>query len=400
MPLYSFRGRAIDDGSPLVGHDYAETQEALARSLRSKGVLPLSITEERVLTGFGHRSPGSKALALFAGQLSVMLAAGLPLVQSLSVMCEQEEKKWFKATLFQVRADVESGSTLSKALLKHPKAFDSLFTDMVEAGETGGFLDVAFKRLSVYIERSVKIKSQALAASSYPLVVLSVALITVSLTLLWVVPVFVSLFQGLDVPLPFLTRVVIGASDWVARLAVPFLLFTVLGLSGICYLRHLPSGRLLTDRLLLAVPLVGKVLSRIAIARFSLTLATLLKSGVPLLKGLEITAATSGNSVFRQALILVRKEVLQGRAVSVPMAESGVFPPLVTRMVAVGEKAGELDNMLEHLSAFYEEESEHAVSRMMTALEPTLVILLGVLVGGVVISMYLPVFSLVGHFAH
>jgi type IV pilus assembly protein PilC len=337
---------------------------------------------------------------LFAKQFSVMLHAGLPLVQCLSVLGEQQENAGFKATLAEVRADVEGGSTLADALRRHPKTFNRLFTDMISAGEVGGFLDVAFKQLSVYIQRAVKMKSQALAASAYPLIVMVVALVTVSLTLVWVVPVFVSLFQGLDVPLPLLTRIVIVGSNWTKRFSIPFTFLVLLGAIGLRYLRYRPEGQLMTDRVLLGVPLIGKVLGKIAVARFSLTLATLLRSGIPLLKGLEITAACSGNCVFRNALTLVRKEVLNGRAVFEPMEESGVFPPLVTRMVAVGEQAGELDQMLEHLSDFYEEESEAAVSQLMTALEPTLVVLLGILVGGIVISMYLPIFSLVGHFAH
>jgi type IV pilus assembly protein PilC len=400
MPVYRFRGRDIERGSQLVGQEYAEDKHLLARKLRNRGILPITIIEERGASRLRNNGPGAKALALFARQLAVMLQAGLPLVQCLTVLSEQQERSGFRTTLLEVQADVESGSTLADALLKHPRTFDRLFIDMVEAGELGGFLDVAFKRLALYIQRAVKIKSQALAASIYPLVVLVAAFVTISLTLVWVVPVFVSLFQGLDVPLPFLTRLVIWFSDWVTRLGIPFILFLVLTMCGVHYLRRRPEGRLFTDRVLLGIPLLGKILARTAVARFSLTLATLLGSGVPLLKGLEVAAASSGNSVFQQALRSVRKEVLNGRAVFRPMEESGVFPPLVTRMVAVGEEAGELDKMLEHLSDFYEEESEQAVSQMMTALEPVLVVLLGVLVGGIVLSMYLPIFGLVGHFAH
>jgi type IV pilus assembly protein PilC len=329
-----------------------------------------------------------------------MLHAGLPLVECLRALCEQQENKRFKATLSEVRADVEAGATLAKALLKHPETFERLFTDMVEAGELGGFLDLAFKRIAVHIQRAAKIRNQALAAAAYPIVVAVIALVTVSLTLLWVVPVFVSLFQGLDVPLPLLTRIVMGTSELATRFGVPAVLCVLAGIVVFSYLRQRPEGKLFTDRLLLGVPLLGTVLTKSAVARFSLTLATLLKSGVPLLKGLEITAAAAGNSVFRDALTFVRGEVLNGRTVFESMEESGVFPPLVTQMVAVGERSGELDQMLEHVSTFYEEESENAVNQIMTALEPTLVVLLGVFVGGIVISMYLPIFSLVGHFAH
>jgi type IV pilus assembly protein PilC len=329
-----------------------------------------------------------------------MLRAGLPLVQCLTVLWDQQENHRFKAILAEVRADVEGGSTLAQALLKHPNTFGRLFTDMVEAGELGGFLDLAFDRLSVYIRRAVKVRSQAIAAAAYPITVTVIALITVSLTLLWVVPVFVTLFEGLDVPLPLMTRIVIGTSELVTRFGAPFALSAAAGAIAIIFLRKRVQAGVLADRVLLRAPLIGKVIARIAVARFSLTLATLLRSGIPLLKGLEITATTSRNSVFRNALLRVRSEVLNGRALFEPMEESDVFPPLVTRMVAVGERSGELDQMLEHLSVFYEEESENAVNQMMTALEPTLVILLGVFVGGIVISMYLPIFSLVGHFAH
>lgn len=403
MPLYKFKGRSFDGGFPVIGEEYAENKFALARKLRSSGVFPVTITEKYVgdnLAGITNRRIGSRELALFAKEFSVMLHAGLPLVQCLSVLCEQQEKRGFKTTLAEVRADVESGMTLSEALGKHPKTFNRLFTDMIAAGEVGGFLDIAFKRLAVYLARAVKIKRQAVAASAYPVTIMAVALVTVSLTLVWVVPVFVSLFQGMEIALPLLTRMVIMASNWTARLGLPFFLVVLLGTIGLRFLRDRSGGQLLIDRLLLGIPLLGKVFAKIAVARFSLTLATLLRSGIPLLKGLEITAATSGNLVFGNALTLVRKEVLNGRSVSEPMAEAGVFPPLVTRMIAVGEQAGELDEMLEHLSDFYEEESEAAVSQLMTALEPTLVVMLGILVGGIVISMYLPIFSLVGHIAH
>jgi len=403
MPVYAYKGREYEEGSPVVGEEYANSKHLLARSLRGRGIFPVTITEKRIATkfpGFKSKAPGLRAMSQFSRQFAVMLQAGLPLVQCLSVLEQQQESAGFKASLIEVRAAIEGGSTLADALGKHPRVFNQFFVDMIAVGEAGGFLEVAFHRLSVYIQRAAKIKSQALSAAVYPLIVMVVALVTVSLTLVWVVPVFVSLFQGLDAPLPFPTRLVIMISDLTTRCSVPASLLLVLAVLALRHMRRQPAGQLALDRILLGTPFLGGVLRKIAIARFALTLATLLRSGIPLLKGLEITAASSGNRVFRNALEMVKQGVSGGRAVFEPMEESGVFPPLVTRMVAVGEESGELDQMLEHLSVFYEEESQAAVGRLLTALEPTMVVLMGVLVGGIVIAMYLPVFSLVGHFAH
>jgi type IV pilus assembly protein PilC len=338
-------------------------------------------------------------LALFARQFSVMLGAGVPLVQCLSVLIEQQENTRFKMSLLEVRAEVEAGSTLVEALMKHPRLFNRFFTQMIAAGEAGGFLDVVLQRLSVYIQRAAGIRRQVLSASAYPVVVAGVAVITLSLTLIWVVPVFTSLFEQMDAPLPLPTQGVIVMSQLAKDLWIPSVFLVCLGIVGLYYLRRSGEGRFVIDKAVLGLPLLGKILVKIAVARFALTLATLLRSGVPVVKGLEITAACSGNSVFERAIGVVREDVIKGRSLSQPMEEVGVFPPLVTRMIAVGEKAGELDQMLEHLSSFYEEDSEATVNQLMTALEPSLVVILGVLVGGIVFSMYLPVFSLVGHFA-
>jgi len=367
--------------------------------MRTKGVLPLTIEETSIKkTGLGFRR--SRNLALFAKQFSVMLHAGLPLIQCLSVLIEQQENAGFRTTLIEVRGGLESGSSFAEALQKHPKVFDTYFIQMIAAGEAGGFLDLVLQRLSDYIQRSARIRRKAISASAYPIVVAAVALVTVSLTLLWVVPVFVSLFEQMEAPLPLLTQGVIGVSRWTQRLWIPILLMVLLGVLGFKSLQKNAEGQLAVDRVLLRMPLFGGILKKIAVARFSLTLATLLKSGVPLIQGLEITAACSGSCVFENALATVRKEVMNGRTLAEPMEEAEVFPPLVTRMVAVGEQAGELDQMLEHLSTFYEEESESTVDQLMTVLEPSLVLVLGILVGGIVLSMYLPIFTLVGHFAH
>lgn len=402
MPFYKFKGRDYETGSLVIGEEYAESRNSLAGKLHSRGVSPVNITRKGVrrnLTIFGVRSFAPKELALFAKQFSVMIRAGIPLVQSLSVLSSHQESGNLKAILAEVGSDVEHGASLADSLRKHPKMFNRLFLDMIAAGEVGGFLDVALKRLSIYTERAVKIRNQALTASVYPLIVMAVALVTGALTLIWVVPVFVSLFEEMDVPLPFLTRMVVMLSNWSSQFGIPLFFLLFAGGAALRSLRRQHKWRLHMDRIMLGTPLLGGVLQKIAVARFSLTLATLLKSGIPLLTALEITAASAGDCVFQNALTMVRREVQNGRSLFESMQEAGIFPAMVIRMIAVGEQSGELDQMLEHISTFYEEESEAAVQQLVTALEPTLVVVLGLLVGAIVISMYLPIFSLVGHFA-
>ncbi|HUG44510.1 MAG TPA: type II secretion system F family protein [Acidobacteriota bacterium] len=401
MPVYQFKGKSYDHGSIINGERFAQNKQALAALLRKENIFPINIAERAPkaslpLTG---RRVSSKELALFTKQFSVMLEAGLPLVQCLGIMAEQQENQTFRAALVTVREDVESGSTLADALRRHPKVFDNLFVNMIAAGEAGGVLDIILTRLAIFIEKAVKLRRSMLSAMIYPVAVLSFAVIVVFVIMVWVIPVFVTLFQGLDAPLPLPTRIVMQVSAYTRFFAIPIIALAVIGGFGLRSYYGTETGRLAVDSLVLQVPIFGVVLRKIVIARFSRTLATLLNSGIPILDGLEITAHTAGNRLIQDALMLVRKEVAEGKTLVDPMKRSGVFPNMVTQIVGVGEQTGELDQMLSKLADYFEEESDVAIANLLTLMEPLLIIFLGVVVGGIVVSMYLPIFSLISHLA-
>lgn len=341
----------------------------------------------------------AKTLAVFTRQFSVMIDAGLPLVQCLEILSTQQEDKSFARVLTGVRASVESGSTLANSLRQFPKAFDELYTNMVEAGETGGILDGILQRLSSYIEKAVKLKRAVKSAMIYPVAVLLIAG-GVILLLLWkVVPIFATLFAGLGVALPLPTRIVIGLSHAVAS----FAWMIILGVAGLVFaIRQYyatSGGRMMIDRIMLKLPLLGLLLRKIAVARFTRTLGTLITSGVPMLEAMNITARTAGNAVIEQGILAVRKGIEEGSTIVDPLKASGIFPNMVVQMVGVGEQTGALDSMLQKVADFYEDEVDAAVGDLLTAMEPMIILVLGVVVGGVVISMYLPLFSLIGKLA-
>jgi type IV pilus assembly protein PilC len=341
----------------------------------------------------------AKELAIFTRQFSVMIDAGLPLVQCLQILADQQQNKAFGQMLTGVRATVEGGSTLAQALRQYPKLFDDLYTNMVEAGETGGILDDILQRLSTYIEKAVKLRRAVQSAMIYPIAVLSIAS-GVILLLLWkVVPIFATLFAGLNVALPLPTRIVIGLSHAVASFAWMFVVLTLACAYGLKRYYGTPGGRMLIDTLILKVPILGSVMRKIGVARFTRTLGTLISSGVPMLEAMNITARTSGNAVLEKAILEVRSAVEEGRTIVDPLGETGVFPNMVVQMIGVGEQTGELDTMLRKVSDFYEEEVDAAVADLLTAMEPTMILFLGLVVGGIVISMYLPLFSLIGQLA-
>ncbi len=339
----------------------------------------------------------SKELAIFTRQFSVMIDAGLPLVQCLEILASQQENPVFQKVLTGTRASVEGGTTLSAAMKQYPKVFDPLFVNMVEAGETGGILDTILQRLAGYIEKDVKLKRAVKSAMVYPVGVLSVAAGVIILLLWKVVPVFTTLFLGLGVDLPLPTRIVIGLSNFVGSI-YGFMIVVVAAGTGFAVKTWYatPQGRLILDSLLLKIMLVGPLLRKIAVARFTRTLGTLIASGVPILEGLDITARTAGNAVIEQALLKVRKSLEEGKTLSDPLKEANVFPGMVTQMIAVGEQTGAMDAMLSKIADFYEEEVDAAVKDLLTALEPIMIVFLGSVVGGVVISLYLPLFSLIG----
>jgi type IV pilus assembly protein PilC len=339
----------------------------------------------------------SKELAIFTRQFSVMIDAGLPLVQCLEILSSQQENKTFQKVLAGTRASVEGGSTLSAAMKQYPKVFDPLYTNMVEAGETGGILDTILQRLAAYIEKNVKLQRAVKSALVYPIGVLTIAAAVITLLLWKVVPVFATLFAGLGVDLPLPTRIVIGLSHFVGSIFGFLIFVAVIGaVVGIKIWYGTPGGRMAIDTIILKLPVLGVLMRKIAVARFTRTLGTLISSGVPILEGLDITARTSGNAVIEKALMQVRKSLEEGKSLTDPLKESAVFPGMVTQMIAVGEQTGAMDAMLQKIADFYEEEVDAAVKDLLTALEPIMIVFLGLVVGGVVISMYLPLFSLIG----
>ena len=298
-----------------------------------------------------------------------------------------------------VRDTVEGGSSLAHALRQHPKAFDDLYTNMVEAGESGGILDTILQRLSTYIEKAVKLKRSVQSAMIYPVAVVLIAGGVVTLLLWKVVPIFTTLFAGLGVSLPLPTRIVIALSHFVASFGPIIIVLVILLGIGLKWYYGTPSGRLIIDALILKIPILGPVMRKISVARFSRTLGTLITSGVPMLEAMDITSRTSGNAVVERAISQVRRAIEGGRTIVDPLRETGVFPNMVVQMIGVGEHTGSLDAMLQKVADFYEDEVDAAVGDLLTALEPMIILFLGIVVGGVVISMYMPLFSLIGKLA-
>ncbi|HVB55426.1 MAG TPA: type II secretion system F family protein [Candidatus Acidoferrales bacterium] len=401
MPVYTYRGvnRA---GSNVSGERTAASKSELAALLRREQINVRKLSEkgrEFNIPTFGT-GVDSKELAIFTRQFSVMIDAGLPLVQCLEILAGQQENKTFQKILISVRASVEGGATLSTSMKQYEKVFDPLYYNMVEAGETGGILDTILQRLSTYIEKNVKLKRAVKSAMIYPVSVIGIAVVVIILLLWKVVPIFVTLFNGLDVTLPLPTRIVIGLSNFVGSIyGVMILFFAVATGFAVKFWYGTPKGRMTIDGALLKLPVIGLVLRKIAVARFTRTLGTLISSGVPILEGLDITARTSGNAVVERAISQTRKAVEAGRSLVDPLKETDVFPGMVTQMIGVGEQTGAMDAMLQKIADFYEDEVDAAVKDLLTAIEPVMIVFLGIVVGGVVISMYLPLFSLIGKLA-
>lgn len=401
MPVFTYRG-TNRTGASVAGEMAASNKTELQGLLRRQQITPTKMSEKgkefNLPTFGGGVSP--KELAVFTRQFSVMIDAGLPLVQCLEILASQQENKTFQKVLTGTRSAVESGSTLSTAMKQYPKVFDALYSNMVEAGETGGILDTILQRLSTYIEKNVKLQRAVKSAMVYPIGVLTIAGGVIILLLWKVVPVFANLFAGMGVDLPLPTKIVIALSHFVGSI---FGLLIVVGavaiIVGLKVWYGTPQGRLAIDTVILKLPVLGMLMRKIAVGRFTRTLGTLISSGVPILEGLDITAKTSGNAVVERALNKVRKSLEEGKSLTEPLKESEVFPGMVTQMIAVGEQTGAMDAMLQKIADFYEEEVDAAVKDLLTALEPIMIVFLGTVVGGVVISMYLPLFSLIGKLA-
>jgi type IV pilus assembly protein PilC len=402
MPVYTFSGKSAS-GEKISGERTAESKAAMQAALRRERITVTGAIKEKgkefALPKFGGGSVKAKEIAIFFRQFSVMIDAGLPLVQCLEILAANQENVTFQKALTGVRMSVEGGSTLANAMRGYPKVFDDLTTNMIEAGETGGILDTILQRLAAYVEKAVKLKAAVKSALIYPVSVISIAMLVVGALLKWVVPIFANLFTGLGVELPLPTRIVMSISGLVQHYGILFILLLGAVGFGIKQGRKNPAFLLATDKFMLQLPVMGMLLRKIAVARFTRTLGTLITSGVPILEGLSITARTSGNAVLEQSLMKVRKAVEEGRTIVDPLKESGVFPNMVVQMIGVGEATGAMDAMLQKIADFYEDEVDSATKDMLTLLEPILIGFLGVVVGGIVISLYLPLFAMIGKLA-
>jgi type IV pilus assembly protein PilC len=401
MPTFAYSGRTRG-GQNVSGERVADTMDAAVSALRREQIMVTRIDQAKAkavaaakkAAKGGVRVP-SKNLAIFTRQFSVMIDAGLPLVQCLEILGKQEPHKGFSAVILKVREDVEAGAALADAMKKHPKTFDALYSNMIAAGEAGGILDTILKRLAVYIEKAVKLKGDVKSAMIYPVAVIVIAAVVVGAILWKVIPTFAQLFAGLGAQLPMPTRVVIAASD--GLVAYGWIGLIALGLMGwgIKSYYATDAGRRVLDSLLLKTPILGSILRKVAVARFCRTLSTLMSSGVPILDGLDITARTAGNAIIEDAIQVTRTSIERGETISGPLRETNVFPSMVVQMINVGETTGALDAMLSKIADFYEEEVDTAVAGLLTLMEPVMIAFLGVIVGGIVIAMYLPIFDLI-----
>jgi type IV pilus assembly protein PilC len=401
MPVFTFSGKDAS-GQKVNGERMAVNKQALAQALRRERITPGAIREkgkEFSMPTFGSGKVKTKEIAIFFRQFSVMIDAGLPLVQCLEILAANQDNPAFQKTLTGVRTTVEGGATLANAMRQYPIVFDDLTTNMIEAGETGGILDIILQRLATYVEKAVRLRAAVKSALIYPVAVVSMAVLIVGALLKWVVPIFANLFAGLGVALPLPTRVVIGLSGFVQT----FWWMVIVGVVGVFFgvkqIRKHPTGKYYFDKMLLNVPVMGSLLRKIAVGRFTRTLGTLITSGVPILEGLTITAKTSGNAVLEEALMKVRKAIEEGRTIVDPLRECGVFPNMVTQMIGVGEATGAMDSMLQKIADFYEEEVDAATKDMLAMLEPIIIGILGVAIGGIVISLYMPLFAMIAKLA-
>ncbi|MDP6610513.1 MAG: type II secretion system F family protein [Vicinamibacterales bacterium] len=398
MANFAYSGRTRG-GETVAGEHVADSVEAAVAALRREQIMVTRIdpVEEKAepKRAKGGKGVPAENLAIFTRQFSVMIDAGLPLVQCLEILGTQEEDKNFAKVILATRADVEGGAGLADAMRKHPKVFDDLYTNMMAAGEAGGILDTILRRLAVYIEKNVKLKQQVKSAMIYPIAIIVIATIVVGAILWKVIPTFASLFAGLGATLPLPTRIVI----WASNSLVSFMPFIIVGVAGgiFAFRQYYATrgGRRVIDALALKTPILGMIIRKVAVARFCRTLSTLMASGVPILDGLEITARTAGNAIVEDAVLSTRSSIEGGSTVSDPLRETDVFPPMVTQMINVGETTGALDTMLEKIADFYEEEVDTAVAGLLTLLEPLMISLLGGVVGGIVIAMYMPIFDLI-----
>jgi len=401
MAKFSWEGK-IRSGQVQKGEMEAPSEAIVRAQLRRQGIMPSKVKEKGKGMDMELKIPGfepkvtTKDLVVFTRQFATMIDAGLPLVQCLDILSSQQENKTFKRMLITVKEDVESGSTFADALRKHPKAFDELFVNLVAAGEVGGILDTILNRLAAYIEKAQKLKKQVKSAMTYPTTVVAIATIVVGVILVFVIPAFEKMFADFGGALPGPTQIVINMSNFVQDYILVIIGAIILAIFGFKKIYATRKGRDYIDDWALKLPVFGVLIRKVAVAKFTRTLGTMVSSGVPILDGLDIVSKTAGNRTVEKAIIKVRQSISEGNTIAEPLSKSGVFPPMVCQMIAVGEQAGSIDTMLNKIADFYDDEVDDAVSNLTAMMEPLLMLFLGTVVGGLVIAMYLPIFKLAG----
>jgi type IV pilus assembly protein PilC len=397
MPTaFKWSGRTTK-GVVQSGEMTANSREDVIAYLRKQNIIPTSVTKKpKSLFELPPAKPKDKDIVIFTRQFATMIDAGLPLVQALEILSKQTENKSLAKVIGTVKEDVEGGSTFADALKKHPRMFSELYVNMVSAGEAGGILDTILNRLAVYIEKAMNLKRKVKGAMIYPSVIITVAILVIIVIMVWVVPTFAKMFTQLGGVLPLPTRIIIGISNFLGGIGGLIVLFSIIALViGITQFKRTEKGKTIIDSLLLKFPIIGILLRKVAIAKFTRTLGTLVGSGVPILDSLEITAKTAGNKIVEQSVYEVRKAVAEGKTLAEPMSKSKVFPPMVTQMIAVGESTGAVDTMLNKIADFYDDEVDNAVANLTSMLEPIIMVFLGGTIGFIVVSMYLPIFRLI-----
>lgn len=401
MAVFAYRGRA-GGGAAVTGEIEADSRPAAVTALRARGVIATSVQEKAVRVASGAapvKKLGGKVrdkdLAIYTRQFSTMVDAGLPIAQCLQILSEQSDSKTLRDVTARIAVDVQGGATLAESFGKYPRTFDHLFTNMLAVGESGGVLDVVLQRLSGYIEKAAKLKGKVKSAMVYPITIIGVACLVIIFMMVFVLPTFANMFRNMGADLPLPTRIVMWMSDMTRR----YIIFIVAGIGAALYaLRryyNTEHGSMLIDTFALKVPVIGMLIRKVAVARFTRTLGTLISSGVPILEGLLITARSAGNRVVEKAVMQARQHVTAGGTLAEPLKSTPVFPPMVVHMISVGENTGALDAMLAKIADFYDDEVDAAVSALTSLLEPMMIVFLGVVVGGIVVAMYLPIFKMV-----
>ncbi len=400
MPKYNWEAKS-KSGSVQKGVMEAPNVSLVEAQLKRYGLVGITVKEEGKkfevkLPGFGRGKIETKDLVVFTRQFATMIDSGLPLVQCLDILASQQENKTFKEILYKVKESVESGSTFADALGKHPRAFDDLYVNLVAAGEVGGILDTILNRLAAYIEKAMKLKKRVKGAMVYPATIMAIAVVVVGVILVFVIPTFAKMFADFGGELPAPTRMVIALSNFIQH----YIILMIIAAFGIRYAiakyYATPAGRRKIDGLLLKAPIVGPLIRKVSVAKFTRTLGTMISSGVPIMDGLDIVAKTAGNKIVEEAIYNVRTAISEGKTMAEPLAACGVFPPMVVQMISVGEATGAMDAMLSKIADFYDDEVDDAVGALTSMMEPLLMVFLGTAVGGLVIAMYLPIFKLAG----